>query len=185
MYFFNPKAASQSMVLGALSHRIICRSRGFRNWRRVWTQLYELRGLNAVFMFTFVRNPWDRAVSAFNYLQDGGIIKQDSFKDYIKNYLPTARRVLGAERDHFVDQVVPFNGGLLPGLFIGRFENLMEDWDYVRSETRVFGDKIGRLPFMNRRKHKHYIDYYDDESVEIIRKMYHRDIKLLGYEFGK
>ena len=63
--------------------------------------------------------------------------------------------------------------------FIGRFENLENDYKYICQ-------KIGlttKLPHVRASKHKHYTEYYDDETREIIADRYAKDIEYFGYKF--
>ena len=130
---------------------------------------------NNSFTFTIVRNPWDREISSFfyRYKKDyGGVFSTEIFKKHLKrvyvggipNYIPW---FANKKQESFVD-------------FIGRFENLQNDIDYVC-------DKIGinrkKLLHVNKSNHKHYTEYYDDETREIVAKKYSDDIKLFNYSF--
>ena len=65
--------------------------------------------------------------------------------------------------------------------FIGRFENLQEDFNVVC-------DKIGKdrsvLPHVFQTKHAHYTQYYNDRAREIVGQIYQSDIKFFKYQFG-
>ena len=78
--------------------------------------------------------------------------------------------------------------------FVGRFENLQDDFDKVC-------DKIGmprtKLPHTNTTKYikksgggweldnKHYTEYYDEMTKDIVAKQFKRDIQYFGYKFGE
>ena len=122
------------------------------------------------FKFTFVRNPWARFVSEWQY-----------FRKNCKNYqLPfkESSKVLFPWREHNLNQI-DFAKGCD---FIGRFENLQKDFNIVC-------DKIGipqrKLPHKNKSGHKHYTEYYDDETRQIVAEKYAKDIEHFGYKFGE
>ena len=138
------------------------------------------------FKFTFVRNPFSRSISSWKF--GGWGTRWDcNFKTYVKKVndinLETPDRWTQltwhtcAQYPHIVDT----EGNLLVD-FIGRFENLQEDFNTVC-------DKIGmprqQLPHTNKTNHKHYTEYYDDETRQIIEEKYAKDIEYFGYKFGE
>jgi len=116
------------------------------------------------FSFVFVRNPWDRMLS-FWFFKKGKIDVNMSFKEFLSRY-------------NHSDQY-SYIEGFGNNSFIGRFENLQQDFNIVC-------DKIGipqqQLPHANKTKHKHYTEYYDDETREIVAERYARDIEYFGYK---
>ena len=136
---------------------------------------------NQYFKFGFVRNPWDRAVSLYNRNEGIELKNKMSFVDFIKwhNYAtdtcihPSQKKY---QLDFFTDSV----GELLVD-FIGKLENLQEDFNTIC-------DKIGipkqELPHKNKSKHKHYTEYYDEETKQIIAEKYAKDIEYFNYKFG-
>ena len=131
------------------------------------------------FVFTSVRNPYSRAVSMYKH-QSWNSTK--TFSDFchkvMKNEYPSesAKWHSCSLTEHLV------NNDHLNVDFVIRLENLQEDFNIVC-------DKIGipheKLPHHNKTKHKHYTEYYDDETREIVAEKYARDIEYFGYEFGE
>ena len=139
--------------------------------------------------FAFVRNPYSRVVSWFSYLTQG-LNDQNSQEKHIKEF--GTDYLTGDFKDfcNFAPYWV-FNNQFFNLCdkdenikidFVGRFENLQEDFNIVC-------DKIGipqqQLPYKNESKHKHYTEYYDDETRQIVAEKYAKDIEYFGYKFGK
>lgn len=121
------------------------------------------------FKFTFIRNPWDKAVSEWKYFNNVLNLNLNLKQSLLSSYpFP----------DHNLDQII-FTRNCD---FVGRFETLQQDFNIVC-------DKIGiprqQLPHTNKTKHIHYTEYYDDETREIVAQKYARDIEYFGYKFGE
>ena len=87
------------------------------------------------FKFAFVRNPWDRAVSSYCYYRDGGNKKSDShlqellpsdFKSFVAHKWNVIPKI--ARKDQFSHLEVD---GKVELDFIGRFERIEYDYEYV------------------------------------------------------
>ena len=65
--------------------------------------------------------------------------------------------------------------------FIGRFENLQEDFDSICD--KIGKKKIKLLEAKKLNKRPHYSSFYDDESMGIIERLYKDDIKRFNYEY--
>tara|TARA_Y100000287_G_C14137589_1_gene313056 strand:- start:194 stop:796 length:603 start_codon:yes stop_codon:yes gene_type:complete len=151
--------------------------------------------INKYFIFSVIRNPWDRLVSYWKYRQgkphapiDGKIKKFDDWlrftssldldnligKTHIGN-ISNFKVGLDLQFNCLVNNKNKINANLL------RFENLQQDFN-------IICDKIGiprkQLPHFNKTKHKNYTEYYDEETKQIVAKKYAKDIKFFNYEFG-
>jgi hypothetical protein len=137
----------------------------YNNWRKKYGSIEDF------FKFGTARNPWDRAISG--YFSASKSFDKKRFINNLPHY--TANQSCA---DYFY--VKKYNKLKLD--YVVRFENLQEDFD-------VICDKIGtprqKLPHANKSKHKHYTEYYDDETRQIVSKLYKKDIEHFGYEFGE
>ncbi|HYG24896.1 MAG TPA: sulfotransferase family 2 domain-containing protein [Verrucomicrobiae bacterium] len=144
------------------------------------------------FKFTFVRNPWDRLVSAYFFLKNGGITasdkawsqrhlqQHDTFDSFVRNGI-TRREIL--KFPHFRPQTsfICLRPGL-PGVdFIGFFENLAADFEIVRSRLQLQAS----LQNLNRTasRDKNFADCYSNETRAIVARVYQDDLAVLGYTF--
>ena len=128
------------------------------------------------FTFSFVRNPWDRVISWISYRDKrrnlyGGQINPAIIKKEVNSEFFSKNsyyNLLSLDGDFGID-------------FIGKFENLQEDFNTVCIKI---GIPPQELPRKNKTKHRHYTEYYDDETREIVAKKYAKDIEYFGYKFG-
>lgn len=172
-----------------LPERIKCNKNYVKNpleWTIKHSRMHELdMRYQNFFCFAFLRNPWDLMVSCFNWWTQkakvkirknyGDNLKAKGFKSFIKS------------DSSCINECYHKNEGQLYWLnnkvdFIGKFENIQQDFDIVC-------DKIGIprqiLPHVNKTNHKHYSEYYDDETREIVAKKYTKDIEYFSYKFGE
>tara|TARA_B100000579_G_C22848158_1_gene865677 strand:- start:3047 stop:3640 length:594 start_codon:yes stop_codon:yes gene_type:complete len=129
------------------------------------------------FTFTSVRNPYSRAVSMYKHVSWSSA---KTFGDFcnriIKNDYPSKKAKWHSSTltEHIVD------GDDLKVDFVIRIENSQEDLDIVCNKIGIPQQEI---PHRNKSRHKHYTEYYDDETREIVSEKYAKDIEYFGYEF--
>ena len=128
------------------------------------------------FKFAFVRNPWDRFVSLYHFRKkyQKSHIKGRSFKQCMMRLFDEY-----PQRVHQMHYWVMLGDDPIVD-FIGRFENLNEDFEKV---CKMIGAEGITLPHVNKTDHVHYSHYYDDECLEFVAANCKRDIELFGYKF--
>ena len=127
------------------------------------------------FKFTLVRNPWDRVVSIFQQpgFRDINALSGKTMGYFLKYYQPKPHEA-GIQCMDYIDR---------DDLdFIGRFENRQQDVSFIF-------ENIGYCNIQNihdrKTNHKHYTEYYDEQTREIVAERYAKDIERFGYEFGE
>lgn len=142
------------------------------------------------FSFSFVRNPWDLRLSRYFYLKnievprkkqkgevyDETILQTNNFKEWCKvgSWFPSE---VGGQYEFMCNR-----DGKFAVNFVGKYENLESDFNHVCDELNL---PRRNLPKENSTKHKHYTEYYDDETKKIVENAYAKDIEYFNYEFGK
>jgi hypothetical protein len=147
----------------------------------------------SAFSFAFVRNPWDRAVSAFEYLKQKPIGEDDT-RWAKKNLagLTTFEEFADALRDRWFRGTVVMWRHFLPQHFfltdrwgrraisyVGRFETLQADMAKI-------GERVGIVPVWsksNATQRRHYSEYYSEQARNLIGRLYRVDIQSFGYTF--
>lgn len=147
------------------------------------------------FTFAFVRNPWDRFVSAFLYNTRRGKAKGSKAKG-IEKILPRYNynfnkfmSIHGNERILKSFQFRPQttwlwsrNGKPLDYNFIGRYERLQEDFNFICEQIGLEETQlIHRNASPNR---KHYTEYYNNKTKKIVENLYKTEIEYFNYRFG-
>lgn len=152
----------------------------------------------AFLKWAFVRDPYDRLASAYfwnlkSHSKDPGVKK---IKEHCKNFPEFVDKIeMFLPEDplkndvHDVGHIMPmyyFIGEEMD--FIGRFENLKEDWNRLCIKIeKVSGKHIRNknLSHKNNGKHKQEGTYnylYTNQMKRKIKKVYEKDFKTYGYE---
>ena len=137
------------------------------------TPLKEIENLSDYFSIAFVRNPFEVIVSAWNPEQ------YKDFDQFIEHRILTGLEICG--RHSQLEHLSSDDGTLLVN-FVGRFENLAEDFYKVVNAIEV---PLMMLPKHNIKKEnkKHYKEYYTSWSRNKIEKLFEKDLRHFGYEF--
>ena len=158
------------------------------------------KGLNVemFYKFSIIRNPWDRAVSfynhnrykEYNYFTNEAIDKEmpENVKD--SRQMTFKEFVLKYYKNDFNSEVVTKPYMLFEDKFsldcVVKLENLKEDLFIIRDKIKI--DLSQDMPHINNSDkfliRKPYIEYYDKETVNIIRELFEWDIKTFGYKFN-
>ena len=131
---------------------------------------------DGLFKFAFVRNPWERLVSWYQYVQRTPLHEDcrpgETFADVAARFLEKPRRAQWW-------MIEDLNGVM--GLdYVGRFENLNDDIAYL---CQRIGIKAQTLPHRNKMADKDYRTFYDDRLALAVKNNWTREIDAFGYTF--
>lgn len=136
---------------------------------------------DSAFKFTFVRNTWDWQVSLYHWYLDHPehllheMVSKMSFEDYARWRADTPP--LYYQRNYIVDE----KDDVLVD-FVGRFENLSSDFSTICQRIGV-KQKLKEVNVTQNRGGRDYRKYYTDETAELIRKTYERDVSFFDFSF--
>jgi chondroitin 4-sulfotransferase 11 len=158
---------------------------------------------NRCFVVAFVRNPFDRLVSAFYYLNRGGIRipligacrrdKRDAAKyifQYQGDFRSFVRGTMNGSRPNVFEQIhlrpqiewmVDESGNLLVD-FLGKFEHLEAD---ISELAQVLCIPMGKMPLRRRTQHPPYRSLYDCVTSALVSDAYRQDFERFGYNPGE
>jgi len=142
------------------------------------------------FTFAFVRNPWERQVSWYRFLNLKAREKEENFDPgtfenfikYLDNDWPDAEPIsipyaFGQQQIDFITDV----NGKLPR-FVGRFERLSKDWRAICVKLKMPYRPLPRLRHTGSYDYKLYYKRNPD-LIEIVREQFKDDIKRFGYQY--
>lgn len=146
------------------------------------------------FSCSFVRNPWDRVVSAFFYLNQGGENIIDQFNNwwylsgYKGDFASFVKEEFGKEKPvifkeiHFKPQYkyICNRQNRLAIDFLGKYENLERDFQRLSEKLDL---SINNLPHLHQSRHKDYQKYYSNRTRKMVAQAYKKDIELFDYNF--
>jgi len=130
------------------------------------------------FKFAFVRNPFDRFVSYSSFItREVGHFDRDP-KKVMRHFLanPPWNHILFRPQYEFVTD----QEGKLLADYVGRVEQMQQSYDEICARIGITGAVLDQV---NSSRRSAYRDYYDQELIDGVAKLYARDIELFGYEF--
>jgi len=147
------------------------------------------------FKFSFVRNPWDRAVSTYFYIKQSndaktynGDLIRDIFSDKLESFEEFVLKFLDIDMIYTHSLFMPQwfyltdEKNQLQVDFLGRYENLDVDFEFIKSKIGLDTPKLEKVNISNRKK---YHEYYSEKSYAKIADLYSKDIQLFDYKFEK
>ncbi|ENY9700026.1 sulfotransferase family 2 domain-containing protein [Campylobacter coli] len=146
---------------------------------------------DSYFSFGFVRNPYDRVVSAYHYLKNDSPdpcdikwgrlhINNLTFEEFILSLQDEEFKEEILSKNHFSFQykyLCDKNMNILVN-FIGKFEKLDNDFKKILNILR----RKDSLVHINKSKHLNYRDYYNSQTYKIIREIYRDDFEIFDYD---
>jgi chondroitin 4-sulfotransferase 11 len=157
-------------------------------------EIFSPERFHNYFKFGFVRNPWDRLLSAYKFLKKGGMYSADktwsdiylsefeNFEHFVLS-LKNKRKANGILRGtHFIPQykfVCDYKLKVKLD-FLGRFENIDLDFDFINSKLGLYS----QLKHLNKSNNASYCEFYSDEMIKIVSQVYREDILIFNYKFS-
>lgn len=145
---------------------------------------------DSYFKFCFVRNPWSRLYSVYNYLSRGGNQTTDllfckknevhlkDFKSFATMFLTHSNvnkmTLLGTQSSFIFDE----NDNLMVD-YVGKMENIQEGFDIVKKKLKL----TSILENLNTSPDNDFRSKYDSELVDLVSQVYFDDVKNFDYTF--
>lgn len=195
-----PKCAGTSIILALFNKKII----KWSSYRKIWKQHATAKETkeyyateeqwNNYFKFAFVRNPFDKIVSSYNWLCrnlkacnfrdkllfDDFVYRRGYFKEILdKNFIHKSNNKYHHLRPCY--EYLFDNNNILMIDYIGRYENLKDNWNFICNKLKI---KI-KIPHVHKqsRDNKNYREYYNKKTKDFVYENYKKDLKIFKYKF--
>lgn len=179
-----PKTAGTS-ILHALGY-----NGGRHHCSFLYYKMSDYGKFNKYFKFSVVRNPFDRLVSSYIYLKNGGNKKEDlffvdlfrdkdfDFRSFVLDFIDTdiihEVKVLTPQYLYIYDFKMEINID-----YLARFESINSDFKNI---CNAIGLKSKKLDIINRSRSDNFKKYYNDiDVVKKVAALYKRDFTLFDY----
>ncbi len=130
------------------------------------------------FSFAIVRNPWDWQVSLYKYMIKNTAHHQHDLVKGLGSFDEYIRWLCEKEVRLQKDFIYLEDGELLVD-FVGRYERINDGFETICSRIGV----SALLPKLNVSNTKPYQQFYNEETRDIVGRIYSADIDLFEYDF--
>ncbi len=132
------------------------------------------------YTFAFVRNSYEKLVSEYFYCIRMNLINTSEFSSF-KKFLMKGGMSYSYEHhsklqlDFIKDENIKIS-------FIGNFKNINSDFQKICRNINA-----PSLPLLHKNKSTHccYTKYYDNDCIDYVNDLYHKDIDFFGFNFGE
>lgn len=129
------------------------------------------------FSFCIVRNSWDRIVSWYKYDQSYWLEQYGYRKLSFDSWLELFEENYGLNQLRFFKS----ESGKNMVDFIGRYENLEEDFSFICNKLNI---QNAKLPHINRTKDRnHYSSFYTKKTKDFVFECCREEIEMFNYKF--
>lgn len=154
---------------------------------------------NELYMFTFVRNPWERMLSMYLFYHKNNFNAKEFYSNnkeidndfnkwiefiYSDNF---NKKLLHGDVNIFkycfsnqLNWVKDNKGDIIKGINLFKIENT-NPHDFL-TKTLNLQDVDGNTR-LNTTKHEHYSKYYNKKSIKLVEEHYKEDINYFNYKF--
>lgn len=132
---------------------------------------------DSYYKFCFIRDPYDRIVSAWNHVNRFNIPFKNflNLKDtcndveYMHMFMPQYRSMINEKAKKYIN-------------YVGYFENFDNDFEKILNNIGIVNILHNKENKLNVRNHKKFYTYYDQETLDKVNILMSEDFKNLDYK---